>query len=423
MPPILAILITAIYLIACCLLIWKANYFRKSGLKRSVLIGLFLLQAGASISYGIIHRERYIEGDTHRMFKSAEIVYASLSDDPRIYFRLVLGLNGVDPPEYASQTVNDLYYWPNTDSYTLVRFHALLMPISFGIYHVHAVLFAFLTFMACIALFRMLMRHFPDRQILFIISIFLIPSIVYYGSGLHKEGLVIIALSVILYNMDKLINWKGNLWRFIPLASGFFLLFLVREFYLAALLPPFLAYLWVQWKPCRMSLKFFLAIGIIWLSLFHLQYIFPDFNLAENISQKQQDFKTLDGQTNIGIRDIEPNFISVIKAIPNGLVNILFRPYPNEVSHTLLLIYAIENWILILFILLSIFFLDRRKLSEPFIALLLTFSLSAFAIIGIIIPNIGAISRYRSPALLFLILSFAILIDWNRIMSWVKRKK
>ena len=102
---------------------------------------------------------------------------------------------------------------------------------------------------------------------------------------------------------------------------------------------------------------------------------------------------------------INKSFIQLIKNIPEALINSYFRPFPFDPGSGLKYAAMIEVWILSFFLIFSFF--RCRKLESNSIALvisLLIFSTFLLLIIGWTTPVIGAIFRYRFPALLALIL-------------------
>jgi hypothetical protein len=420
MPLLPTILITLGFTILFSVIIIYGRFFKNSGLSSKILILIFLLKVAASILYGEIHLHNYGECDTFRMFKSGNIIFNSLSEDPRIYFRLTFGANGVQPPDYAKQTVDELFYWPNTPSYTLVRFHALARLVSFGIYQVHAVIFAFLTFIALLALYRMFRQLFPNKRKMIFLAVFLIPSTVYYGSGLHKEGLVVIAMSLILFNLYKLTGHKKILPAFLALFSGAILLYLVREFYFAALIAPMLAYLIIQKWPGRLLLKYATVFLLFWMALFMAYKIIPGFNLSKAMADKQSEFRVLKGNSNVDLPVMEPEIISILKILPKSFQNTFLRPGPGEMKNMGLFLYGMENYAVLLFLLLTLVFMDKNAFRKPMPLFLIIFAVSATLVIGTIVPNLGAISRYKSPAVLFLVLGCILILDEKILLKSIK---
>jgi hypothetical protein len=69
------------------------------------------------------------------------------------------------------------------DARTIVRIHSVLRIFSFGEYYVHAVFFAFISFTGLTALYRTFSSSIKKHSELFYGAIFLIPSMVLWGSA------------------------------------------------------------------------------------------------------------------------------------------------------------------------------------------------------------------------------------------------
>ncbi len=102
---------------------------------------------------------------------------------------------------------------------------------------------------------------------------------------------------------------------------------------------------------------------------------------------------------------INRSFIQLIKNIPEALINSYLRPFPFDPGSNLKYPAMFEVWLLTSMLLFS--FYRRRKLdneTKSVVISLLIFSILLLLIIGWTTPVIGAIFRYRFPALLALTL-------------------
>ncbi|MGH2552324.1 MAG: hypothetical protein ACRDEB_01340, partial [Chitinophagaceae bacterium] len=105
---------------------------------------------------------------------------------------------------------------------------------------------------------------------------------------------------------------------------------------------------------------------------------------------------------------------------PQAITLSAIRPYPSDVRHILSLAAAIEiHFLLLLFIL---FLLIRRKgvPSRNLFFFCIFFSVSLLLAIGFSVNNLGAIVRYRSIILPFLVIPMMVMIDWERLWKFAK---
>lgn len=93
----------------------------------------------------------------------------------------------------------------------------------------------------------------------------------------------------------------------------------------------------------------------------------------------------------------------------------LFYPSFFNASNAMQLLASLENLIVFASLLFLIFYLIKSK-KEKFLALVfIFFALSLCLLIGLTAPNSGAIFRYRSPAMIFLILSALYFLPFGRL--------
>ena len=125
----------------------------------------------------------------------------------------------------------------------------------------------------------------------------------------------------------------------------------------------------------------------------------------------------LQGNSGIPIQELEPNIISFIKGSPQALSLTMLRPYPGDVNHILSLAAASETNLLLLLFICFLFWRTNGIKSHQFIWFCLFFSFSFLLTIGYTVNFMGAIVRYRSIIIPFLVVPMVCLIDWNRIST------
>ncbi len=395
------IVLVIVYTILFSFIIWYGKFFSLNHKAKRFLILVFWLKIIAGIAYGQYHINHVEGGDTYRYFEDGNLVFQTLQDDPVKYFKLLTARgSGQIAPDIAPE-IYKMHVWNSSGNYAIVRFHAIVRLFSFGYYNVHVVFMAFLVLSGLLALYKFLYDvNFENKQAL-VVAIFLVPSIVFYGSGLHKESLLIAGLGFLLWAFDRLLRHDFQPASWIGFITGAILVYVVREFYLIALIPGLFAFVSIQFVKARKQLIFSLIILLFWLAFFSLHHVIPAINPLRDMIEKQKEFLILQGHSNISISPLQYSLTSLLQHIPQSIVNVILRPFPKEMNSTGLIFYGIENTALLICFVVSMIY--SRKLPDSLRYkswLLLSFALTAFIIIGCIVPNMGAISRYRSPALL-----------------------
>jgi hypothetical protein len=130
---------------------------------------------------------------------------------------------------------------------------------------------------------------------------------------------------------------------------------------------------------------------------------------------KTNSFKILKkisgAKSNIEISEID-GANSFVKNLPEYIVNVLIRPFPRETRNIFQLITLIENISIIIFFGLTLVWFKKPSNFELIWMLCFLFYIFLlFALIGSTTPVIGAIVRYKIPALPFLWVMILVLFD------------
>ena len=149
-----------------------------------------------------------------------------------------------------------------------------------------------------------------------------------------------------------------------------------------------------------------------------------DTKLVEIKTGKTNSFKILKkipgAKSNIEISEID-GLKSFIKNLPEYLLNVLIRPLPRETRNIFQMITLVENISFIICIALAlVWFKQPRKYEIIWMLCFLLFIFLLFAIIGSTTPVIGAIVRYKIPALPFLWIIMLVMFDESKFRNSMK---
>jgi hypothetical protein len=356
-------------------------------------------------------------GDTFLYFDDANIIYNTLKIDPFVYLKLAIGTNDYTPvPKYILPYTDAMHFWFDNSNYFLVRLNALIRLFSFGVYNVHAIIFSFLSFIGTYNLYLFFEDKVINKKILQFI-LFGIPSIVFWTSGVHKEAIVIFALGTILYNLDHVIQsnyTKRNLFFAI---LGLVLLAYVRMYLLAFLLPLIAAMiLYNRFETKETSLKVFMvALGAFFAILFLIDMYTPKFSFFQEILVRRAYFLNSPGNMTFPVEGIPHNYKGVLMLFWEAVTNPFIRPLPEDCNVFLAYMASIETVILLLvFIGLLASVKIKSILRNPYAIFSILFGLSTLFLIGLIVNNSGAIVRYRSIAIPFILIGLCLTRKENK---------
>ncbi|MBS1660645.1 MAG: hypothetical protein JST68_06300 [Bacteroidetes bacterium] len=367
------------YGLLCIYGILKMPFIRKSGIKPAVLIFLFTLHVATGIAHNWIAWRFYPEhGDIWEFYRLSFLFRTRLTSQ----FSLFLSDNST------------LGYITHNG---IIGINMILNIFSFDNLNINTLLFSFFVFLGNIALFKFLRRRFPTAPLVAFI-VFLLPSTLFWTSCIHREGMLYMLLGFLLLAFDR---WLTSGHRK-PLYLSIFYILLITyfRFYVVLSLLPAL-FIWTVAKkriPIQRILPF---AGIALLALALTPFIFPALTsrIALAITAHQLDFAQLEGNSRLSLPLMDGTWGSIFRVLPAACVNGLFQPLPGTGGKTLYWAFALELmgiWIL--------FFVALTRLkTNPFTLFCLIFALSGMIIIGAMVPFAGAIVRYRSIFLPFLL--------------------
>ena len=180
----------------------------------------------------------------------------------------------------------------------------------------------------------------------------LIPSVVFWTSGIHKDGLALLGIGLLFYSIKK--PNQLSIGKFTLGIIGVLLLYIVRSYILFILIPLVLVYLIFKKQEKKLMLFYFsgfAAFTLVVLILSSFTIISP----FSRIAWWQHAFKALPATENtLSLPDLQPNLISFLKVIPHSINHSFFQPLPWTAINNYQLCVGLQDFILIL--LLFLFF-------------------------------------------------------------------
>ncbi|NCU03085.1 MAG: hypothetical protein GXC73_03780 [Chitinophagaceae bacterium] len=406
----------AVYLVLFCWLITRIKFIQQAGLPKYWIIGLFLLKVAAGVVYGYYYSriQNYTSSsDSWKFFFDAEKDTRLLYHDPLRYF---LGIfdNPYDRDyRHLFSSVNS--YWNDLKHTYMVKIVSLFNVLSGSRYYVNVIFYSFITFFGPIAFIRVMNDVFPGKKQLITCATFLFPSFLFWSSGIHKDGLIFMYLSLIVYIMYfGLKNKQLGVKNIALILLLLFAIFPVRNHVVLACVPGLAAW-WLAERFFQRKWIAFLLVTIIGsAAFFGGKYIHPKLNLPISITLRNKDFISLGGNSFLPQRKLEPTFTSFMQNAPQALNHALVRPYITEFLSPLYVISALE--ILLIWILVSIWFFkyNDNPYKHSVVQFLFLVSMVLLLLTGYIVPQLGAIVRYRAIFFPFILVPIIATIDWKQ---------
>ncbi|MEO6668795.1 MAG: hypothetical protein ABIN36_04925 [Ferruginibacter sp.] len=396
-------LLFTFYLAIAVYLIPRIPFIKKSGLSPAVIVSLLLIKIFAGLAVGWMSQKFYPGND-----------YWAINKDGLEEYKIMMS----DPVEFLTNIFKSPYengytgFFNSIGSYwNDLRYNIILKMIAFcdifsrGNYYINSLFFNFFGFFGPVALFRVFDDIYKNRKWAIIIGCFLLPSLLYYSSGIHKDLVIFTMLGFFCYALYFSSIQKSSIKRLLVILVSFMVILLVRNFVAIALIPASIAFIVCSKRRNRPFLVFASVYACLILAMFLLQVLIPSFQPLKIITQKQNDFLNLPtAATQLTANVLEPNLMSFVQNLPQAVDHGFLRPHLWDTKGNFILAFALE---LLFYELLFIVVLFKSRFRQPsfhsFILFAIFFGISMLLITGFIIPNTGSIVRYKSIYLPFLV--------------------
>ncbi|HRY33185.1 MAG TPA: hypothetical protein P5531_09495 [Bacteroidales bacterium] len=410
-----------VYLFIILFLLKRIRFFRLEGIPESWTYGAFLVKIPAALLLYLVYTMVYTDRSTADIFKyfdDGKVLADAFFSSPADFFSMLSGIGNDHPHfnQYYHRMNNWCGIYPSNiygDGHILIRFNALLSLVSLHNYHIHALVMCFLSFTGILAIYKTALPAFPSLRKAFFLLLFLTPSLLFWTSGVLKEGLILFSSGLALYLTDKIARNKITIISVVLLLLSLIIL-RYSKFYVFILLLPLLMAYGISMRTKTHRARFiFPAVILLFAGLGLLAGAFnPVYDISEIMARKQQDFLRIAREAGAGslisTETLEPGFRNMLKGLLPGFLTTFFRPACWESANPLIIVAGIEN-LLIWSITLLVLFRAGKPASIPLFLLSVLFVFSVFAVTGLISPVTGAIVKYKTPALPFLIISLCSL--------------
>lgn len=395
---------------------------------KKIFIPALTLKLLSAIILGAIYQFYYEGGDTFFYFNQSKIVAEALVNEPLKGISLLLSDGNYEPHtlSYASR----IHWYRFPTEFTVVKIAAIFNVITFNTYSSVAIFFSLFSFFGLWLMYRTLVDIRPDLKIWFAIASFFVPSVVFWGSGLLKDSLMMGCMGFLFYGFYQLFIKKRRLLNSIILIGlSIVILYNIRIYILLGFVPPALIWVFMTnnkkiksvWAR-RIAAPLFFALGISFAYLFavnitegHSKYDLSQIPERTRINANYLYRVSLaQGGSAYYLGELDGTFNSMLAISPQAIVVTLFRPFVWEVRNVFMLISSIESTV---FLLLTFFvFLAKGPfkvfkiiMNDPFLVFAVTFTtVMAFAI-GLNSFNFGTLVRYKIPILPFFFSSLCII--------------
>ena len=422
----MTIVISLLVVAGFSLLLWKAPFFRSTGLKSWQVVCAFYVKLLVAVVFCVVFTNYPAyknQSDSQAFYRSAAqfaaIAHENFGDYVRASFHIP-----VKTPEIREK-LPKIDYWnrpydnsmPNDTRQTLILYSWVYL-VSFGSLPVMLIVANFLAFCGLFALFKAFLLWLRlrsatvtpvverSRNVLSAcIACFAIPSTLFWSSGLLKEVWLLFFMGFTVYSSTMFFTTKNLRFAIFALLWGIALLHI--KIYIALCLLPLLGIYAIrtQWNKPK-AIVFYGSTCTVFIFCAFCAFWFLNFNIVEILVQQRNTFiRMLEAHNHATIIlqtfDTSSNFVAQIFV---GLWNVLLRPNMFNTQNVFVFFAGLENTIIAVLIMYSIIVWAKNRVAvNDYTIVMIAFVLAVCVIIGFTTPNMGALMRYKSPLLPFVV--------------------
>lgn len=421
-----------LYLFLLCRIVLRSALFKDEHISPKVLTFFFLLKVAAGIGLTLLYTYYYTDpskSDIYRYFNDSKVISNLLLTNPAAWFSAMTGF-GLDDPEVFQHLMPTQYFsHPTGDLATqnsfIIRLISVFNFFSFSNIYVNTLFFSFLSFTGCYWLYRFYSRFTQSSPLLLVLPFFLLPSLLFWSSGLLKESLVFFALGLFLLRTKQPLTYLDVLLKVISLLLLFSIKTFIGLFLLLA--NALLVLSGMRNRKYRMAASIIAGLLFIACAVIALEK-----GYCEVLIEKRMEFTQLAQQEQAGslISDEAPptDCIGLMQNAPSAVFNAIAQPINGTSRSAFHLLFALENLALLALFALLLFHIKRPSSAVLFIvAFCFVFAFANYLLIGWTVPVVGAIVHYRVVATPFLLTGFILLSDLDlniyikNLKIWLKK--
>lgn len=334
------------------------------------------------------------------------------------------------------EVTEQMTYFNSDSTWLIVRLTGVLNLFSFNNFYVTALFFSFLSFTGLWVLYRVFIDLYPRLEWSMFLAIFLVPSTLFWGSGIMKDTITIGGIGWMTYGFYYgFINYKRIVSSLLVFVIATYITYTVKFYIAIAALPMFFYWYALDNRKKITDWRFSFLLFILFACFMASVYWFLGNTIYHYIEVGAMAFahKALGfqwwhaylGETGgsasvYTLGEVEYSVMGVLSKFLPSINVTLFRPYLFEVKNAIMLVTSLEST---LFLLFTLWVLLRVGILRTFSFLLKNHVLTSFLIFvalfafitGFTSYNFGALARYKIPCLPFYVAILFILLEEKRV--------
>ncbi len=413
------IVVTTLYLLFFNFILYRFNKLQFKNYRRFVTLLLFNVKFLVGIFIWFVYTFYYKDvqnNDVHKFYQDALTLHEIRAQNPKVFGDIMMfGNSFLDKTDQIGKLKNwnrNFDEAPINENRTIIRLNVLLLFVSFKTYFVHILFFCFFSLVGWVLLTNAILGFADKKNAILALPVLFLPSVLFWTSGVMKEPVLVLGLGLLV---SGVLYFKFNARAILKVVLGSIVVLFSKFFVLACLLPALVAF---ALFPKKTNAVFVLAkytvVSLVLLVLaFNVHNLVPRINLQQMLVNKQthsvKEAEYFKAGSRIAIPELKNDAATIVKVAMVGIRNTLLRPYLTESKNVMMLMSAVENLLVITFLIMFIVSTNWRNPHNLNLFLfLLVFALAYFALVGMCTPVLGNLVRYRTPLLPLFMFAFVI---------------
>lgn len=372
-----------------------------------------------ALALGFLYQFYYSGGDTYNFHThGSRVIWNAFMDSPSIGYKLLLSKGEYEPGIY--DYILQIPFYGDASSYFIIRISAVFDLLTFSSYSATAVLFSTISFAGAWLLFLTFYKRTPELHRWIATATLFIPSVIFWGSGLLKDTITLAAIGFLTYNAHTIfMEKKYSVSALIVLLFSAWIIYSIKKYILLCFLPALLLWIYadqltrIRSVVAKLLIIPFIAVvltasgyyAVYLIGRDDARYSLDKIATTAQITAYDIGFYTgKDAGSGYSLGELDGTYSSMIKKAPQAVNVSLFRPYLWEVRNPLMLLSALESFLLVcltLFVVYKSHWKFSSLFKDPTVIFCLTFSLTFAFAVGVSTFNFGTLARYKIPLLPF----------------------
>lgn len=402
---------------------------------RAFFIPALSFKIVGAIVLGLVYQFYYKSGDTFSYFTfGSKYIWEAFLEKPQAAFWMIFAENCNYNSQYAVY-LKDILFFCDPSAYFIVRVSGLFGLFTFHTYTANAMLFALISFAGVWSMFVTFIKIYPQLRKEIMLASFMLPSVVFWGSGLMKDSISFGCLGLFFSTFYKIFIIKKYSKRdLLVFAASFWVIKVVKIYIILCFLPAALLWLFMVYNnkiKSRMTKILLRPIMVLIGAIFGYlatEYVAKEDDkysmdkvaiTARTTSEWLAHVSKMEKGSYYSLGEVDYTPLGMMKKIPAGINVTLFRPYVWESKNIVMLLSALES---LFFLYLTLSTIIRAGVKRTFViisehsivAASLVFSLTFAFAVGLSTSNFGTLVRYKIPIMPFYLISIYVIRNYRK---------